>query len=101
MQYQIQERRIRASATFTPSVTPTPIEAEAAGHVWVFREPGENSPRFAILLRDTPVTVLETQSVWVRVEWYETLPWLYGWQQGWVPIRWIATLRVMTPTSTP
>ena len=50
------------------------------------------------MVRDTPVTVLETRGVWVKVEWFETLPWLYGWQQGWVPARWIASLQVITPT---
>jgi len=85
------------TATWTPSVTSTPIEFEASGHVWVFREPSEDSPRFAILVRDTSVTVLETKGVWVKVEWFETLPWLYGWQQGWVPARWIASLRIVTP----
>jgi hypothetical protein len=86
------------TASWTPSVTSTPIEFEASGHVWVFREPSEDSPRFAILVRDTSVTVLETMGVWVKVEWFETLPWLYGWQRGWVPARWIASLRVVTPT---
>lgn len=86
------------TATFTPSVTPTPVEAEASGHVWVFREPSEDSPKFAILVRDTPVTMLETKGVWIHVEWYDTLPWLFGWQRGWVPARWVSVLLVMTPT---
>jgi hypothetical protein len=66
--------------------------------VWVFREPSGDSPKFAILVRDTPVTVLETTGAWVRVEWFEQLPWLFGWQRGWVPARWIGSLRVVTPT---
>jgi hypothetical protein len=86
------------TVTWTPTVTSTPIEFGASGHVWVFREPNEDSSRFAILVRETPVTVLETVGAWVKVEWFETLPWLYGWQRGWVPARWIASLRVVTPT---
>ena len=88
---------VTPTATWTPSVTSTPIEFGASGHVWVFREPSEDSPKFAILVRDTSVTVLETTGVWVKVEWFETLPWLHGWQQGWVPARWIASLRLVTP----
>jgi hypothetical protein len=66
--------------------------------VWVFREPSQDSAKFAILVRDTPVTVIEVQGAWVHVEWFETLQWLYGWQRGWVPARWIASLRVVVPT---
>lgn len=84
------------TATPTPTPTPTPITAWAIGHVWVFSEPSVTSSRFIVLHRGTPVTVLETHEVWVRVRWFETIPqwyrgqWLYGWQEGWVPARWIA-----------
>lgn len=77
------------TATPTPSPTPTPAAAWASGHVWVHREPSFASPGFAILRRDTHVRVLEIRDGWVKVEWFETLPWLYGWQQGWVWGRWV------------
>lgn len=89
--------------TPTPSPTPTPVAAWASGHVWVHREPSFASPGFAILRRGTPVRVLAVQDGWVRVEWFETLPWLYGWQRGWVWGRWIA-IRVpltITPSVSP
>lgn len=75
--------------TPTPSPTPTPPEAWASGHVWVHREPSFASPGFAILRRGTHVRVLEVRDGWVMVEWFETLPWLYGWQRGWVWGRWV------------
>lgn len=76
--------------TPTPTPTPTPPEAWASGHVWVHREPSFASPGFAILRKDTHVRVLEVRDGWVKVEWFETLPWLYGWQRGWVWGRWVA-----------
>lgn len=76
--------------TPTPSPTPTPAAAWASGHVWVHREPSFTSPGFAILRRDTHVRVLSVQDGWVQVEWFETLPWLYGWQRGWVWGKWVA-----------
>lgn len=79
------------TATYTPSPTPTPVTAWSSGHVWVHREPDFASPGFAILLRDTPVTVLATVDSWMQVEWFEPLPWRYGWQRGWVWGQWITT----------
>lgn len=64
--------------TTTSSPTVTPVTARASGHVWVYPEPRFDSSGFAILERGTPVTVLTTYNGWVQVEWFETLPWLYG-----------------------
>ena len=80
------------TATFTPSATPTPIEAWAVGHVWVHRAPRLDSERFAILVRDTPVIVLTSSGEWMEVRWFDQLPWLYGWQRGWVHKQWIGLL---------
>jgi cell division septation protein DedD len=80
------------TATFTPSATPTPVEAWAVGHVWVFRAPRLDSERFAILVRDTPVIVLTSSGEWMEVMWFDQLPWLHGWQRGWVHMQWIGLL---------
>lgn len=77
--------------TPTPSPTPTPAAAWTFGHVWVRREPSMASPRFAALVRGTPVRILEVKNGWVKVEWFETLPWRYGWQRGWVWGKWVKT----------
>lgn len=82
----------------TVTTVPTPlIRAVTSGDVWVRSSPDITVDRKLVLLRDTPVTVLNDQDGWIEIKWL----WLGKWETGWVPKKWLDPSLWPTPLPKP
>ncbi len=79
--------------THTPSPTPTatstptaiPADIITNSSVWVRNQPDINADTYTIIPKNTVVTILVQEDIWVKVEWTS---W-NGIEQGWIPTHWV------------
>ncbi len=90
-----------STKTPTPTATPIPAAGILLGNVWVSDEPGASERNWAIVIRDTPVTILRVFDGWYQIAWTTN----DGLQlTGWLPGHWVETFteipeHYITPSS--